>query len=70
MSTTPFELRYSIYESALDRLKEKYFSDMETYKTRTDNTFDTDLNLSPPVFPSVEDAIREAEQIYRFVQTK
>jgi len=69
MSTTPFELRYSIYESALDRLKEKYFSDMEIYK-HFKKLFDTDLNLSAPVFPSVEDAIEEAEQIYGFVQTK
>jgi len=67
MSTTPFELRFEIYNTALDRLKEKYHMELEVWRVRTSKGY---AGETPPIFPSVEKIIKEANVVYEFVQTK
>lgn len=67
MSTTPFELRFEIYKTALERLKEKYHTEFEVWRVRTSKGY---AGETPPRFPTVDQVIAEATAVYEFVQTK
>ena len=61
---TPYELRFDMYNAALDRLKEAYWAKKE----RVDVARETDGKiLESQVWPEPEDAIREANIIMNFV---
>jgi hypothetical protein len=60
----PYELRFDMYNTALDRLKESYYSKVE--KNREERE-EGKVILDEPVFPTPSDAIAEAEQIWTFV---
>ena len=73
----PYELRYDIYNTAKDRLMDKYFQDNSlwqefcTWKREQEqdggNVTDTSVKLRPQ-FPTHEQILEEAEKIYSFVQ--
>jgi len=60
----PYELRFDMYNTALDRLKESYYSKVE--KNREERE-EGKVILDEPVFPTPSNAIAEAEQIMTFV---
>ena len=60
----PYELRFDMYNTALDRLKESYYSKVEKNREARE---DTGVINDEPVFPTPSDAIAEAEQIMKFV---
>ncbi len=76
----PYELRYDIYNTARDRLMDKYFQDnnewqdFANWKRDREAEGDKITAVSPvavrPSFPSHEEILVEAEKIYDFVQQK
>jgi len=56
---TPYELRFEMYHTAMDRLKEVYFARQEEKR----------LGSTEPLlpFPTVADGIKEAKEIMEFV---
>ncbi len=61
---TPYELRFDMYNAALERLREAYWAQKE----RVDVARETDGKiLEPPVFPTPAEAIAEAKVIMDFV---
>ena len=61
---TPYELRFQMYNTALDRLKEAYWAQKE--KADVAREVDGKI-LESPVWPEPHDAIREANIIMAFV---
>ena len=74
----PYELRFDIYNTAKDRLMDKYFQDnalwqdFEGWKRDREAEGDNITEVSPiptrPTFPSHEEILVEANKIYDFVQ--
>jgi len=62
---TPYELRFDMYNTALDRLKESYYSAVEA--NREAHNTEGVVATEEPSFPTPSDAIAEAEQIMNFV---
>ena len=62
---TPYELRFDMYNTALDRLKESYYSVVQA-NLEARNTEGVTAT-EEVVFPTPADAIAEAEQIMNFV---
>ena len=60
----PYELRFDMYNTALDRLKESYYSKIEKNREARE---EGKVILDEPVFPTPADAVAEAEQIMTFV---
>ena len=64
---TPYELRFDMYNTALERLKEQYWAKKE----RIDVARETEGKEIPedeyPTFPSPEKAIKEPRVIMAFV---
>ena len=76
----PFELRYDIYQTAKDRLMDKYYQDNSLWQDFDQWKRDVELEggevnatcaveVRPP-WPAHEDILEEAEKIYDFVQQK
>ena len=76
----PYELRYDIYNTAKDRLMDKYFQDTSEWQEfqgwKRDQeaegievTATCDVKTRPQ-FPTHEQILNEAEKIYSFVQQK
>ena len=71
--STPYDLRFEIYNAAKDRLAEQYYQDRESWieYNRINSEFEGDCPVkSHPSFPTHEQIREEAEKIYEFVQTK
>jgi len=76
----PYELRYDIYNTARDRLMDKYFQensewqDFANWKRDREAEGDKITAVPPaaerPMFPSHEEILVEANKIYNFVQQK
>ena len=76
----PYELRYDIYNTAKDRLMDKYFQDNALWQDfdcwkREQESDGATINATCPVkvrpqFPIHEEILVEAEKIYKFVQQK
>jgi len=64
--STPYDLRFSIYNQAQERLMAKYYSDLDVWRIWKEQEKDCDR----PVFPTHEQILEEAEKIYEFVQNK
>ncbi len=62
---TPYELRFDMYNAALDRLKESYYSVVQEAKEARDR--EGVVATEDVVFPTPAEAIAEAEQIMNFV---
>ncbi len=62
---TPYELRFDMYNTALDRLKESYYSVVQEAKEARDR--EGVVATEDVVFPTPAEAIAEAEQIMNFV---
>jgi len=60
--STPYELRFQMYGSALERLKEQYFAKLEEVLSSP-----TDGGSMDIPFPTANDAIAEASIIMDFV---
>jgi len=64
---TPYELRFDMYNTALERLKEQYWAKKERIDVARE-TEGRDFHESEhPVFPSPQEAIEEASVIMAFV---
>ena len=84
MTTTcnknPYELRYEIYQSARQRLMDKFYQDhalwqdFDCWKRDLEAEGGTVTAVNPikirPAFPTHENILEEAEKIYDFVQQK
>ena len=76
----PYELRYDIYNTAKDRLMDKYFQDNSVWQDfgawkremeqDGGNVTATCEVKTRPQFPTHEHILVEAEKIYKFVQQK
>ena len=64
--STPYDLRFSIYNQAQERLMAKYYSDLDICRFGNEQEKDYDR----PAFPTHEQILEEAEKIYQFVQRK
>ena len=74
----PYELRYDIYNTAKDRLMDRYFQDNSLWESFQDwkreqeaegsNVTATCAVKVRPQFPTHEDILEEAEKIYEFVK--
>ena len=62
---TPYELRFDMYNTALDRLKESYYSVVQANCEARDR--EGVVATEEVVFPTPSDAIAEAGQIMNFV---
>ena len=61
---TPYELRFNMYNAALERLKEAYWAQ----EAECNSARECDGKVLPkPVWPEPADAIREANLIMKFV---
>ena len=71
--STPYDLRFEIYNAAKDRLTEQYYQDAQAYTewNRINSDFEGKCPVDKhPSFPDHEEIREEAEKIYEFVQTK
>ena len=76
----PYELRYEIYQQALQRLMDRFYqdhalwSDFEDWKRDREADGEKIIAVSPvserPSFPNHEEILVEANKIYEFVQQK
>jgi len=76
----PYELRYDIYNTAKDRLMDRFhqdhaiWQDFDGWKRDREADGDVITATSPvpqrPEFPTHEEVLEEAEKIYEFVQKK
>jgi len=76
----PYELRYEIYNTAKERLMDKYFQDNSEWQSfqewkrdvEAEGNTVTAIPTIPerPVYPSHEEILAEANKIYDFVQQK
>ena len=76
----PYELRYDIYNTAKERLMDKYYQDngewqsFQEWKREREAEGDKVTAVSPvterPAYPSHEEILVEANKIYDFVQQK
>lgn len=64
---TPYELRFDMYNTALDRLKEQYYSKIESNVRAHENGGEKAKENFEVDFPTAKDAIREANVIMDFV---
>jgi hypothetical protein len=64
--STPYDLRFSIYNQAQERLMSKYYSDLDVWRFGKEQADHYDR----PSFPTHEQILEEAEKIYEFVQRK
>ena len=68
---TPYELRFNMYEAGLERLKEAFYAKNEANRTEREEHYELadtrSLTQEEAVFPSAEDAIKEAKLIMAFV---
>jgi hypothetical protein len=78
MTKNPYELRYDIYNTAKDRLMDKYFQDNGVWQDfgawkrdmeQDGGTVTATCEVKTrPQFPTHEQILEEAEKIYSFVQ--
>ena len=71
--STPYDLRFEIYNAAKDRLTEQYYQDRESWQewNRINSEYKGDCPVkNHPIFPTHEQIRKEADKIYEFVQTK
>tara|TARA_Y100001963_G_scaffold17761_1_gene21968 strand:- start:4875 stop:5114 length:240 start_codon:yes stop_codon:yes gene_type:complete len=74
----PYELRYEIYNTAKERLMDKYYQDNSEWQSFHEWKRDRELNGEKitsvsainerPSFPTHEEILVEANKIYGFVQ--
>jgi len=74
----PYELRYDIYNTAKDRLMDRYYQDNSLWESFQDWKREQEAEGSSvtatcavkvrPQFPTHEDILEEAEKIYEFVK--
>lgn len=68
---TPYELRFNMYEAGLERLKEAFYAKNEANRTEREEHYELSdkgyLTQEEPVFPTAQDAIKEAKLIMAFV---
>ena len=76
----PYELRYDIYNTAKDRLMDRYYHDNGEWQSfqewkREQEAGGNKVTAIPsvpsrPSYPTHEEILEEAEKIYTFVQQK
>tara|TARA_B100000953_G_scaffold238864_1_gene200386 strand:- start:260 stop:487 length:228 start_codon:yes stop_codon:yes gene_type:complete len=64
---TPYELRFDMYNAALDRLKEAYWARKERVDVARETEGITIPQSDYPVFPTPAEVIAEAKVIMEFV---
>ena len=64
---TPYELRFDMYNTALERLKEEYHAKRERIDVARESEGKEFLETDYPVWPTPEQAIQEAKTIMDFV---
>tara|TARA_B100001245_G_scaffold63238_1_gene43825 strand:- start:4 stop:210 length:207 start_codon:yes stop_codon:yes gene_type:complete len=64
---TPYELRFDMYNTALERLKEQYWAKKERIDIARETEGKQFLETDYPVWPTPEQAIQEAKIIMEFV---
>ena len=64
---TPYELRFDMYNTALERLKEQYWAKKERIDIAREQENKQFLDTDYPVWPTPEQAIQEAKIIMEFV---
>ena len=64
---TPYELRFDMYNTALERLKEQYWAQKERIDVARETEGKHFLDTDHPVWPTPEQAIQEAKIIMEFV---
>jgi hypothetical protein len=64
---TPYELRFDMYNSALERLKEQYYAQKERIDVAVETEGYKIREGDYPTWPVPEEAIKEAKIIMAFV---
>jgi len=64
---TPYELRFDMYNTALERLKEQYWAQKERIDVARETEGMKIREGDHPVWPTPEQAIQEAKIIMEFV---
>lgn len=64
---TPYELRFDMYNTALERLKEQYWAKKERIDIAREQENKQFHESEYPVWPGPEEAIQEAKIIMEFV---
>ena len=64
---TPYELRFDMYNTALERLKEQYWAESARIDVARETEGHKFREGDYPVWPSPEQAIQEAKIIMSFV---
>jgi len=64
---TPYELRFDMYNTALERLKEQYWAQKERIDVARETEGVKIREGDHPVWPTPEQAIQEAKTIMEFV---
>jgi hypothetical protein len=65
--STPYDLRFNIYNQAQERLMAQYYSELGIWEQTRHRDEDPG---EKPIFPAHENILEEAEKIYEFVQKK
>ena len=78
--SNPYEMRYDIYQTAKDRLMDKFYQDHEIWKDFQEwkreqehegHTVTIECVVpTRPQYPTHEDIVDEAKKIYSFVSTQ
>ena len=74
METSPFAIRLDVLKMAKELSESKFFTLRDQVQSNWDNTRDSEgkepTELVFPDFPSEEEILRKAKELYKFVQEK
>jgi len=74
METSPFAIRLEVLKMAKELSESKFFTLRDQVQSNWDNTRDSEgkapTELVFPDFPSEEEILRKAKELYKFVQEK
>lgn len=74
METSPYQIRLEVLKMAKDLVQDRFYSERDRIQTNWDNKRNVegrvDSDLTHPPFPSSQDVLDLAKELYTFVQTK